>query len=195
MRRVPTASGARAVQIVHEQGRRATGIEHIGSAHTDAELALLNEIARQRLREGQQALDFPVAAPEHAEAGVAGGARVVDSRSQLLWQVLQGAYARLGFTGVGDEAFAALVLARIIEPTSKADSIRVLEELGLPAPSLRTISVPWAGVSSATTATRWPPPAWPARRPHPRAGRRWCSMTARRCTSRPTPKTTCAEWG
>ena len=32
-----------------------------------------------------------------------------------------------------------LVLARVVEPTSKADTIRVLDDLGVPAPSLRTI--------------------------------------------------------
>ena len=125
------------MQIVHKQGRRVTAIEHIGSAHTDAELALLSEIARQRLHEGQQTLEFLATTPGQTKA--VGGARVVDTRSQLLWQVLADAYARLGFTAVADEAFAALVLARIIEATSKADSIRVLAELGLPAPSLRTI--------------------------------------------------------
>jgi hypothetical protein len=41
VRRVKTASGATAVQIVHKRGRRVLGIEHIGSAHTDNELALL----------------------------------------------------------------------------------------------------------------------------------------------------------
>jgi hypothetical protein len=40
---------------------------------------------------------------------------------------------------VGDETFMRLVLARIIEPTSKADTIRVLEEIGVAAPGLRTI--------------------------------------------------------
>jgi len=43
VRKVPTASGARAVQIVHKQGRRVVGIEHIGSAHDDAELAVLRQ--------------------------------------------------------------------------------------------------------------------------------------------------------
>ena len=33
----------------------------------------------------------------------------------------------------------ALVLARIVEPTSKADSLRVLDELGVPHASLRTM--------------------------------------------------------
>ena len=50
IRKVPTASGARAVQIVHKRGRRVVGIEHIGSAHDDAALAMLMEIARQRIK-------------------------------------------------------------------------------------------------------------------------------------------------
>jgi hypothetical protein len=39
----------------------------------------------------------------------------------------------------GDEVFAQLVLARIIEPTSKLDSARVLEEAGVSAPSYRML--------------------------------------------------------
>jgi hypothetical protein len=90
IRKVPTASGARAVQIVHKRGRLVVGIEHIGSAHDDAELAVLVEVARQRL---------------HA------GPRVSHTGSQLLWDVLGAGYTRLGFDAVGDEAFRALVLA------------------------------------------------------------------------------------
>jgi len=70
---------------------------------------------------------------------VSGGGRVVGTASLTLWDVLAAAYARLGFDLVGDEAFKALVLARVIEPTSKADTVRVLAELGVPGPSLRTI--------------------------------------------------------
>lgn len=38
-----------------------------------------------------------------------------------------------------DEAFAQLVLARIVEPTSKADSPRGLDDLGVPHASFRTL--------------------------------------------------------
>ncbi len=38
-----------------------------------------------------------------------------------------------------DEVFEQLVLARIIEPVSKADSLRVLEEAGLAGPSYATL--------------------------------------------------------
>jgi hypothetical protein len=47
-----------------------------------------------------------------------------------LWAALSRAYRVLGFetaTG-GDEVLRALVLARIIEPTRKLDSLRVIEE-------------------------------------------------------------------
>lgn len=56
-----------------------------------------------------------------------------------LWNVLLETYTQLGFDAVGDDAFRALVLARIIEPTSKADTIHVLDEIGVAGPSLRTI--------------------------------------------------------
>lgn len=135
MRKVPTASGARAVQIVHKRGRQVAGIEHIGSAHDDAQLALLLEIARQRLHPGQGSIDF-----QTSDGGRSGfGARIVASRSERLWQVLTSAYTQLGFDRLADPAFAAIVLARIIEPTSKADAIRVLDEIGVPGPSLRTV--------------------------------------------------------
>ena len=38
-----------------------------------------------------------------------------------------------------DDAFEQLVLARIVEPTSQADSLRVLDELGVVHGSLRTM--------------------------------------------------------
>ena len=140
IRKVPTASGALAVQIVHKRGRRVVGIEHFGSAHDEAQLAVLMELARQRLNEGQQELELmPATTASAAPEPSSPGARVTGTRSQLLWDVLADAYVRLGFDVVADEAFKSLVLARIIEPTSKADTTRVLAEIGVPAPALRTI--------------------------------------------------------
>lgn len=56
---------------------------------------------------------------------------MVSQRSQLLWDVLAKAYAVLGFDQLRDAAFQQLVLGRIIEPTSKAEMTRVLDELGI----------------------------------------------------------------
>jgi hypothetical protein len=42
----------------------------------------------------------------------------------------------------GDEAFRPLVLARIIEPTSKADSLRVIDETGVARCHIRPSTSP-----------------------------------------------------
>ncbi len=161
VRKVRTASGAVAVQVVTKDGGQVIEVDHVGSAHTDAELALLLEVARERLRPGQGELDLgpilqvparvddvadwtaPRQLPTAGGVGrapvVTAGGRVVATPSRLLWDVLTQTYAGLGFDAVGDDAFRALVLARVIEPTSKADTIRVLDEIGIDPPSLRTM--------------------------------------------------------
>ena len=58
VRTVRTASGARAGQIVYSFRKGARSIEHISSAHDDAELAVLKEVARQRLNAGQLSFDL-----------------------------------------------------------------------------------------------------------------------------------------
>ena len=58
-----------------------------------------------------------------------------------LWDALPDAFEVLGFAGAagGDEVFRQLVLARIIEPTSKLDSLRVLDEAGIGPPAYATL--------------------------------------------------------
>jgi len=147
VRRVKTASGATAVQIVHKRGRRVLSIEHIGSAHTDEELALLLQIAEERLHPGQLALDLDGAGVDMA----ATFAVVEDTSSLILWEVLNGLYDDLGLDRLGDEAFRALVLARVIEPVSKADTVRVLTEIGVASPHrvtfMRCLNVWWSGTT------------------------------------------------
>jgi hypothetical protein len=102
VRRVTTASGATAVQIVHKRGRRVVGIDHIGSAHDDDRLALLLETAKQRLHVDQQALNLDLVPPRPADRG----APVVDATGSLiLWDALCGLYEALGFDAVADRRF------------------------------------------------------------------------------------------
>jgi hypothetical protein len=136
VRTVKTASGATAVQIVYSSHRGSRDIEHFGSAHDDVELELLKAAARQRLAAGQGELDLGL------DTGAAGGPLPISaSRMGCLLDALGHAYRVLGFEGAtgGDEVFERLVLARIIEPVSKADSLRVLEEAGLAGPSYATL--------------------------------------------------------
>jgi hypothetical protein len=58
VRKVRTAPGAVAVQVVTRQGQQVERVERVGSAHTDAELALLLAAARERLSQGQDVLDL-----------------------------------------------------------------------------------------------------------------------------------------
>lgn len=137
LRRVATASGATAVQIVEKRHGRRTILEHLGSAHTEAELAALLQIGREKLHENQPALEFDQP-PSGRPRG--GSAQVKGKTSQLLIDVIRTTWERLGFDRVDDEAFFQLVLARLVEPTSKLDSIRVMDELGLKPPHRNTLA-------------------------------------------------------
>jgi len=131
IRKVKTASGATAVQIVYKQGRKVASIDHIGSANNAAELEFLVALARKGMEAGQ--LSIELFSDEEPDIFMQG------SYSELLWDVLEDQFHKLGFGAIADGVFKQLVLSRIIEPTSKLDTIRVLEGLGLSAPSNTTI--------------------------------------------------------
>jgi len=122
IRKVKTASGATAVQIAHKEYGRIVRIEHIGSANTEADIETLLALARQRLRGAQLSL-FTESKPLKIS--------LKQSVSRLLLQVLTEQYNLLGFSELKDDIFAYLCFARIVEPTSKLDSIRVLGDLGV----------------------------------------------------------------
>jgi len=125
IRKVKTASGATAVQIITKRGRERTGLEHIGSAHTQKELEILLAHAREKLHEGQASL-FDERNPNLVAK---------TAHTRYLFDILSSVYDLLGFDIVSDTAFRQLVCARIIEPSSKLDTVRILEGLGLDAPS------------------------------------------------------------
>lgn len=120
-------SGATTVQVVFKHGRKRVKLIHIGSAHTATELAILMDKAEKVKAAGQ--LRMELLADEEP------GVFMEEAYSGLLWETLAAVYARLGFSDLEDEVFEQLVLARVIEPTSKLDTIRVLSGLGLDAPS------------------------------------------------------------
>lgn len=127
IRKVKTASGATAVQIAYKEYGRVVRIDHIGSAHNATDLESLVALAKQRLVGFQQALfatvDNQTTSPLKLE--------LKRSVSGLLLQILTKQYDQLGFNQVADDIFSYLCVARIVEPTSKLDSLRVLSELGV----------------------------------------------------------------
>jgi hypothetical protein len=125
-------------------------------------LAALKAAAAERLAAGQAELDLGV-------PGQPGSAPlpITASRAAHLWDALCHAYDVLGFDEAAgaDEVFRQLVLARIIEPTSKADSLRVLDETGVAAASYNT-QPPTAGIRQ----TRFPASTLASMREACRAG-------------------------
>jgi len=78
------------------------GIDHIGSAHDEGQLAMLLEMARDRLHAGQQML--PIG--EQDRGGRPTSEPVVEETTSLIvWQALEAVYASLGFDQLADEAF------------------------------------------------------------------------------------------
>jgi len=125
IRKVKTSSGATAVQVVCKIHGKIVHLNHIGSAHNEDELHVLLGLAKQRLIGFQQSLF----SSDKEELKLKIGLK--QSFSGLLFQVLTEQYRKLGFSQLADQDFASLCLARIVEPTSKLDSLRVLADLGI----------------------------------------------------------------
>lgn len=87
LRKVKTKSGATAIQIIHKNYGQITHIDHIGSAHNQAELTTLIALARIRLHANQPSL-LPNTAPSLT-------IQLKQSYSSLLWQVLRQQYDQL----------------------------------------------------------------------------------------------------
>lgn len=160
IRRVRTASGATAVQIAEYAGGRQRIVKHVGSAHTEAELGVLLQRARELLEDERQGvfdlgiepsprtarLAVPPAAPAlfpaagaTSASGRDGAGRVVGTDSRVLFEALAGVYTALGFDAVGDAVFRDLVIARVVEPSSLLDAGRVLQDLGRTPASYATM--------------------------------------------------------
>jgi hypothetical protein len=90
VRTVKTKSGATAVQVVWSSRRGSREIEHIGSAHDDAELAL-KAAAGQRIAAGQTELDLGL-----GDSGAAGPLPITSSRMGCLLDALDRGYRVLG---------------------------------------------------------------------------------------------------
>ena len=124
------------MQIAEYAAGRQRIVEHLGSAHTEAELGVLLARARELLEDpAQGSLDLgvepsaPVASLLTARPGTslfdpapvaeparAGPGQVVGTHSRVLFDALAGVYADLGFDSLGDGVFRDLVIARVVEP-------------------------------------------------------------------------------
>lgn len=112
-----------AIQLARKQHGKIVEIKHLGSAHNPAEESLLVALARRQLHVNQLPLFTD---PNHGLK-----LSLKSSCSGLLRRVLLEQYRHLGLDELADEVFSLLCIARMVEPTSKLDSLRVLSDLGV----------------------------------------------------------------
>jgi hypothetical protein len=80
-----------------------------------------------------------IAPPAKTKGAPVGPGRTAATDSRLLYDAIAAVDDWLGFDTVDDAVFRDLVIARIVEPTSKTDSRRVLVDLGVEVVSYKTI--------------------------------------------------------
>jgi len=108
-------------------------VAHVGSAHDEAELGVLMDQARTLLASVQEELDLGVVMPvvkaellgeaspglfpaEHKKPrkSLVAPSGVLNTFSELLFDVIGGLYDELGFSAVNDRWFKDLVVAQIV---------------------------------------------------------------------------------
>jgi Transposase DDE domain len=128
IRKTRTASGATAVQVVRNEGKRRVVINHVGSAHDDSSLQSLMAQARRFVAEhcaqpGLFAADGGDDSPVFSLAQLT----FVGVRHHFAREVLLACARRCGLSDL-PSLFLDLALMRIIEPTSKQRTLRLLAD-------------------------------------------------------------------
>ena len=130
------------MHVVFSERKSAKRMKHIGSAHSESELALLRAEA-QRIVDGDQlAMDFgEVTHTPPATGSVSNPLPVAGQRAGYLLDCIDACFNELGLAAASgdDPVLRVLVRARIIHPSSKLDFIETLAEVGITSASYRTI--------------------------------------------------------
>jgi transposase len=124
IRTVKTASKANAVQIIKYENRKRVIVKHIGSAHDKEKLKKLKETAASWIEQSskQQTL-FP-----KERISIAEQYQYVGFRYAFVYESLYKLCKHFKFHLLKNQLLVDLVIARIIEPGSKLQSIEFLKE-------------------------------------------------------------------
>jgi hypothetical protein len=118
------------VRIIIKAGRKRIGAKQVGVAHNEEELKTLIVLAKSEIRDKQQK-EFDFVALQEDNTKI----EHKESYSKYLYDRVSEVYDKLRISVVGDEVFKQITIARIIMPASKLETIEILEDLGLKAPS------------------------------------------------------------
>lgn len=127
IRTTKTSSKATAVQIVKYKNRKLIIVKHLGSAHDNEQLKKLKERAADWIEKttkqpslfAKQTNPFVLQLKDYQYVGF---------RYGLLYERLNDVCKVFGFHHLRNQLLVDLVIARIIEPTSKLQSIEFLKE-------------------------------------------------------------------
>lgn len=125
IRKIKTGSGAIAVQVVRYENRKVVVLQHIGSGHTEEEVAALIESGRVWMeQETFQPSLFPKKAMRTLPLSTSA---YVGVSHRFAYDALYAIAGRCGFDGVHDALLLDFAMMRLIEPVSKKRSIILLE--------------------------------------------------------------------
>lgn len=127
IRTTKTASGATAVQIVRYQNRRTVVVQHLGSTHDKEELIALKQSAEAWIDNAtQQSSLFPI--ETFSRTLPLDKCQYLGFRYGLLYENLSKLFTIFKFHLLRHPLLIDLVLARIIEPGSKLQSLEFLKQ-------------------------------------------------------------------
>jgi transposase len=119
------------IRVVQKRNGKVISFKHIGIAHNNGELNLFTKLAQDEINKHT----LPIFQTKENKLKLVHK----KSYSALLYDIFSNIYDKLGFDIIKDTVYKKLVIARIIEPTSKLDTIRVIKDLGLPSLSPTTV--------------------------------------------------------
>lgn len=127
IRTVRTKSNSRSVQVYYCRKGKRVIVKHIGSGTTDAEIVVLNEMARLFIADRtKQTYLFEDSRLNENEILVS-QCDYIGFYYTYLYDVLRAVQYKLGYTIEVDTLLSDLVIMRVFEPASKLRSIELME--------------------------------------------------------------------
>lgn len=127
IRTTKTGSLSTAVQVVRYERGKTVILKHIGSSKIPSEVSRLKEVGREWIESFTHQQSFfgkePTFDPLFSKY------RYLGFRCNFLYETLSRVFKLFGFEILGDKLLLDLVLIRIVEPSSKLRSQKLLSEL------------------------------------------------------------------
>jgi len=130
VRTTKTGSGKTAVQVVSRQYHLTKIIKHVGSGETPREIAQLKILALQFIQEKQGLVSLfkEISKENESDLVSISNLEILNYRHRFAYDFLLKFYHLNGFDKIKCEILKDLVMIRIVEPTSKRQSLSLLNE-------------------------------------------------------------------